>query len=226
MNIPPSSQWSDSMQMLQSPVWSTASDCSPSTGISSGYPFTQQQQQQQQQQHKPMTKGFKSFPLKHEHRPSYLHQYWLNESKVKRHRGPAAPLTRATEWAELQRLQSTPTELEDFKALEAMLSTHTGLTVLYLYFSMSNIPIWKRDVFWSFLNCHVLTMKGACVMLAAVSLVVVSLSGELTFSSDKSWRRARPSPTCFCSRTFVCVRVCVEEGIARGQGLGMLSFCP
>ncbi|XP_075934173.1 granule associated Rac and RHOG effector protein 1 isoform X2 [Anarhichas minor] len=76
MNIPPSSQWSDSMQMLQSPVWSTASDCSPSAGISSGFPFTQQQQQQQQQQqHKPMTKGFKSFPLKHEHRPSYLHQY-------------------------------------------------------------------------------------------------------------------------------------------------------
>ncbi|KAK2853529.1 hypothetical protein Q5P01_006190 [Channa striata] len=80
MNIPPSSQWSDSMQMLQSPVWSTTSDCSPSTGISSGFPFTQQQQQQQlqqqqQQQHKPMTKGFKSFPLKHEHRPSYLHQY-------------------------------------------------------------------------------------------------------------------------------------------------------
>ncbi|KAM6950085.1 granule associated Rac and RHOG effector protein 1 [Lycodopsis pacificus] len=75
MNIPPSSQWSDSMQMLQSPVWSTASDCSPSASISSGFPFTQQQQQQQQQQHKPMTKGFKSFPLKHEHRPSYLHQY-------------------------------------------------------------------------------------------------------------------------------------------------------
>ncbi|KAF1393142.1 hypothetical protein PFLUV_G00035390 [Perca fluviatilis] len=75
MNIPPSSQWSDSMQILQSPVWSTASECSPSPGISSGFPFTQQQQQQQQQQHKPMTKGFKSFPLKHEHRPSYLHQY-------------------------------------------------------------------------------------------------------------------------------------------------------
>lgn len=73
MNMPPSSQWSDSMQMLQSPVWSTASDCSPSTGISSGFPFSQQQQQQQQ--HKPMTKGFKSFPLKPEHRPSYLHQY-------------------------------------------------------------------------------------------------------------------------------------------------------
>lgn len=76
MNIPPSSQWSDSMQMLQSPVWSTASDCSSATGISSGFPFTQQQQQQQQQQqHKHMTKGFKSFPIKHEHRPSYLHQY-------------------------------------------------------------------------------------------------------------------------------------------------------
>uniref|UniRef100_A0A3P9IBJ8 Si:ch211-79l17.1 n=1 Tax=Oryzias latipes TaxID=8090 RepID=A0A3P9IBJ8_ORYLA len=68
---PPSSQWSESMQMLQSPVWSTASDCSPSTGMSSGYPFTQQQQQHKQ----PMTKGFKSFPLKPEHRPSYLHQY-------------------------------------------------------------------------------------------------------------------------------------------------------
>uniref|UniRef100_A0A096MG69 Granule associated Rac and RHOG effector 1 n=1 Tax=Poecilia formosa TaxID=48698 RepID=A0A096MG69_POEFO len=67
MNLPPSSQWSDSMQMLQSPVWSTAGDCSASAGISSGFPFTQQ--------HKPMTKGFKSFPLKHEHRPSYLHQY-------------------------------------------------------------------------------------------------------------------------------------------------------
>ncbi|MEQ2204666.1 hypothetical protein XENOCAPTIV_016664, partial [Xenoophorus captivus] len=74
MNLPPSSQWSDSMQMLQSPVWSNASDCSTSTGISSGFPFTQQQQPQQQQ-HKPMTKGYKSFPLKHEHRPSYLHQY-------------------------------------------------------------------------------------------------------------------------------------------------------
>uniref|UniRef100_A0A8C7ZW30 Granule associated Rac and RHOG effector 1 n=1 Tax=Oryzias sinensis TaxID=183150 RepID=A0A8C7ZW30_9TELE len=71
---PPSSQWSESMQMLQSPVWSTASDCSPSTGMSSGYPFTQQQQQQQQHK-QPMTKGFKSFPLKPEHRPSYLHQY-------------------------------------------------------------------------------------------------------------------------------------------------------
>ncbi|XP_059362941.1 granule associated Rac and RHOG effector protein 1-like isoform X2 [Carassius carassius] len=73
----PSSQWGDSMQMLQSPVWSTANDCPPSSGISSGYPFTQQQQQQQQQvsQHKILSKGFKTFPLKPEHRPSYLHQY-------------------------------------------------------------------------------------------------------------------------------------------------------
>ncbi|KAJ8340623.1 hypothetical protein SKAU_G00352560 [Synaphobranchus kaupii] len=78
----PSSQWNDSMQILQSPVWSTASDCSPSPGISSGFPYTQQQQQQQSpaqqqqaSQHKPINKSFKSFPFKHEHRPSYLHQY-------------------------------------------------------------------------------------------------------------------------------------------------------
>uniref|UniRef100_A0A671L654 DUF4745 domain-containing protein n=1 Tax=Sinocyclocheilus anshuiensis TaxID=1608454 RepID=A0A671L654_9TELE len=72
----PSSQWGDSMQMLQSPVWSTANDCPPSSGMSSGFPFTQQQQQQQQvSQHKILSKGFKTFPLKPEHRPSYLHQY-------------------------------------------------------------------------------------------------------------------------------------------------------
>ncbi|XP_036399295.1 granule associated Rac and RHOG effector protein 1-like isoform X2 [Megalops cyprinoides] len=82
----PSSQWGDSMQMLQSPVWSTASNCSPSAGISS-FPFSQHQQQQQQvqttvqhqqqqsSQHKAITKGFKAFPFKHEQRPSYLHQY-------------------------------------------------------------------------------------------------------------------------------------------------------
>ncbi|TRY90156.1 hypothetical protein DNTS_033344 [Danionella cerebrum] len=69
----PSSQWGDSMQMLQSPVWSTANECSPSAGITSGFPFSQQQQQQQQ---KILSKGFKSFPLKPEqNRPSYLHQY-------------------------------------------------------------------------------------------------------------------------------------------------------
>ncbi|KAF7698847.1 hypothetical protein HF521_003589 [Silurus meridionalis] len=71
----PSSQWGESMQMLQSPVWSTANECSPSSGLSSGFPFTQQQQQQQTSQHKALSKGFKNFPLKPEHRPSYLHQY-------------------------------------------------------------------------------------------------------------------------------------------------------
>ncbi|XP_064168046.1 granule associated Rac and RHOG effector protein 1-like [Anguilla rostrata] len=84
----PSSQWSDSMQMLQSPVWSTAGDCPPSAGMTPGFPYaqpqtqtplqtpqTQTQQQQQASQHKAVGKGFKSFPLKHEHRPSYLHQY-------------------------------------------------------------------------------------------------------------------------------------------------------
>ncbi|XP_077419490.1 granule associated Rac and RHOG effector protein 1 [Vanacampus margaritifer] len=80
MNLAPptSSQWSDSLQMLQSPVWSAAGggDCSPSTAaaISTPFPFAQQQQQQQQQQMKGM-KAFKSFPLKHEHRSSFLHQY-------------------------------------------------------------------------------------------------------------------------------------------------------
>ncbi|XP_051920248.1 granule associated Rac and RHOG effector protein 1-like [Hippocampus zosterae] len=78
MNLAPpsSSQWSDSLQMLQSPVWSAAGgggDCSPSAGaISSPFPFGQQQQQQQQLKG---MKAFKSFPLKHEHRSSFLHQY-------------------------------------------------------------------------------------------------------------------------------------------------------
>lgn len=78
----PASQWNDTMQMLQSPVWSTANDCTPSTGIPSTFAYAQQQQQQQQQQspqqpsqHKPMNKGFKPFPVKHERRPSYMHQY-------------------------------------------------------------------------------------------------------------------------------------------------------
>ncbi|XP_006013287.1 granule associated Rac and RHOG effector protein 1 [Latimeria chalumnae] len=75
----PVSQWSDSMQILQSPVWSTATDCASSTGISSNFTYVQQQQQQSQQQqasqHNQINKGFKSFPLKHERRPSYLHQY-------------------------------------------------------------------------------------------------------------------------------------------------------
>uniref|UniRef100_UPI00398E645C granule associated Rac and RHOG effector protein 1 isoform X2 n=1 Tax=Pristiophorus japonicus TaxID=55135 RepID=UPI00398E645C len=80
----PVSQWNDSMQILQSPVWSTAGDSSPSTGISSSFSYAQQQQQQQQSQqqqqqqasqHKTMNKGFKSYPIKQERRQSYLHQY-------------------------------------------------------------------------------------------------------------------------------------------------------
>lgn len=87
----PSSQWSDSsMQMLQSAVWSTASDCPPSAGVtlSSTFPFPQQPPQPSPQQppqsqpqppppHKQqaISKGFKSFPHKPEHRASYLHQY-------------------------------------------------------------------------------------------------------------------------------------------------------
>ncbi|XP_061132065.1 granule associated Rac and RHOG effector protein 1-like [Syngnathus typhle] len=77
MNLAPpsSSQWSDSLQMLQSPVWAAGGgDCSPSAAaISSPFPFGQQQQQQQQQLKG--IKAFKSFPLKHEHRSSFLHQY-------------------------------------------------------------------------------------------------------------------------------------------------------
>ncbi|XP_015495603.1 uncharacterized protein KIAA0355 homolog isoform X2 [Parus major] len=70
----PMSQWSDTMQMLQSPMW--ASDCAPAAGISSSFAYAQQQQQSQQaSQHKQINKGFKSFPVKHERRPSYLHQY-------------------------------------------------------------------------------------------------------------------------------------------------------
>lgn len=74
----PVSQWSDTMQILQSPMWAAANDCAPAAGISSNFAYAQQQQQQSQQQasqHKQMNKGFKSFPVKHERRPSYLHQY-------------------------------------------------------------------------------------------------------------------------------------------------------
>ncbi|XP_027723418.1 uncharacterized protein KIAA0355-like [Vombatus ursinus] len=76
----PVSQWNDTMQILQSPVWSAAGDCAPSTGISSTFAYGQQAQAQAQAQqaaaqHKPMNKGFKSFPVKQERRPSYLHQY-------------------------------------------------------------------------------------------------------------------------------------------------------
>ncbi|XP_073441279.1 granule associated Rac and RHOG effector protein 1 [Dendrobates tinctorius] len=65
----PVSQWNDTMQMLQSPVWSTANDCAPPTGISSTFAYAQQPPSQQ------ANKGFKSFQMKHERRPSYLHQF-------------------------------------------------------------------------------------------------------------------------------------------------------
>nr|XP_033796558.1 uncharacterized protein KIAA0355 homolog [Geotrypetes seraphini]XP_033796559.1 uncharacterized protein KIAA0355 homolog [Geotrypetes seraphini] len=74
----PVSQWNDTMQILQSPVWSLTSDCAPSTGVSSSFGYAQQPQSQQllqTSQHKTMNKGFKPFPVKHERRPSYLHQY-------------------------------------------------------------------------------------------------------------------------------------------------------
>lgn len=165
MNIPPSSQWGDTMQMLQSPVWSTASDCSPSAGISSGFPFTQQQKQQQQQQHKPMTKDFKSFPLKPEHRSSYLPQYWWQTDMVtgKCHWGSGALLAEPQN-AELYTLQSTPTELEEFKASAAKLSTNTGSnTFLSIFFHVRHPCLKKRCI----LDCHVLTMRGAWVTPAA-----------------------------------------------------------
>ncbi|XP_053305616.1 granule associated Rac and RHOG effector protein 1 [Spea bombifrons] len=66
----PVSQWNDTMQILPSPVWSTAGDCAPPAGISSTFAYSQQQQQSQQS-----NKGFKSFPMKHERRPSYLHPF-------------------------------------------------------------------------------------------------------------------------------------------------------
>lgn len=78
-------------------------------------------------------------------------------------------------------------------------------------------------------------MNGACVMLAAVSLVVVSLSVELTFPQTRAGDAHGRHPlaflqlnVCVCVSEDVCVCecVCVKEGITRGQGLEMLSFCP
>nr|XP_006641221.1 PREDICTED: uncharacterized protein KIAA0355 homolog [Lepisosteus oculatus] len=70
----PASQWGESVTMLQSPVWSTAGDCPAPSAISPGFPYAQPPPPPASQ-HKPGSKGFKSFPLKHERRPSYLHQY-------------------------------------------------------------------------------------------------------------------------------------------------------
>ncbi|KAM4643225.1 granule associated Rac and RHOG effector protein 1-like isoform 2-T17 [Amazona ochrocephala] len=71
----PISQRSDTMQILQSSMWAAANDCAPAAGLSSNFAYVQQQQSQQASQQKQMNKGFKTFPVKHEHRPSYLHQY-------------------------------------------------------------------------------------------------------------------------------------------------------
>ncbi|KAM9510064.1 granule associated Rac and RHOG effector protein 1-like isoform 2-T7 [Guaruba guarouba] len=71
----PISQWSDTMQILQSSMWAAANDCAPAAGLSSNFAYVQQQQSQQASQQKQMNKGFKTFPVKHGHRPSYLHQY-------------------------------------------------------------------------------------------------------------------------------------------------------
>ncbi|XP_026547302.1 uncharacterized protein KIAA0355-like [Notechis scutatus] len=74
----PASHWNDAMQMLPSPVWSSANDCPPPTGMASPFAYTQQPPQSPPlplAQHKQGHKGFKPFPGKHERRPSYLPQY-------------------------------------------------------------------------------------------------------------------------------------------------------
>lgn len=58
-------------------------------------------------------------------------------------------------------------------------------------------------------------------MLAAVSLVVVSLSVELTSPQTRAGDVHGRHPLASAAE-----RVCVNEGITRGQGLEMLSFCP
>lgn len=75
----PASHWNDPMQILPSPVWSAANDCTPPAGMASPFAYSQQPQQSPPlppSQHKQGHKGFKSFPGKHERRPSYLPQYW------------------------------------------------------------------------------------------------------------------------------------------------------
>ncbi|XP_015667576.1 uncharacterized protein KIAA0355 homolog [Protobothrops mucrosquamatus] len=74
----PASHWNDPMQILPSPVWSAANDCTPPAGMASPFAYSQQPQQSPPlppSQHKQGHKGFKSFPGKHERRPSYLPQY-------------------------------------------------------------------------------------------------------------------------------------------------------
>lgn len=67
----PGSQWNDTMQMLQSPVWAAANDCNTTS-------FTYVQTPPQPPPppaHKAAPKGFKAFPGKAERRPAYLPQY-------------------------------------------------------------------------------------------------------------------------------------------------------
>ncbi|XP_006887907.1 PREDICTED: uncharacterized protein KIAA0355 homolog [Elephantulus edwardii] len=67
----PGSQWNDTMQMLQSPVWAATSNCSAAS-------FTYVQTPPQPPPppaHKAAPKGFKAFPGKAERRPAYLPQY-------------------------------------------------------------------------------------------------------------------------------------------------------
>ncbi|XP_048185716.1 granule associated Rac and RHOG effector protein 1 isoform X2 [Perognathus longimembris pacificus] len=70
----PGSQWNDTMQMLQSPVWAATSDCSATS-------FTYVQTPPPQPPaptppaHKAAPKAFKAFPGKAERRPAYLPQY-------------------------------------------------------------------------------------------------------------------------------------------------------
>nr|XP_009943703.1 PREDICTED: LOW QUALITY PROTEIN: uncharacterized protein KIAA0355 homolog [Opisthocomus hoazin] len=55
------------------PLLAAADDRSqPAPGISASFAYAQPPPPSQ---HKPINKGFKSFPVKHERRPSYLHQY-------------------------------------------------------------------------------------------------------------------------------------------------------
>uniref|UniRef100_A0A8C2VX67 Granule associated Rac and RHOG effector 1 n=1 Tax=Chinchilla lanigera TaxID=34839 RepID=A0A8C2VX67_CHILA len=67
----PGSQWNDTMQMLQSPVWAATNDCNAAS-------FTYVQTPPQPPPppaHKAAPKGFKAFPGKAERRPAYLPQY-------------------------------------------------------------------------------------------------------------------------------------------------------
>ncbi|XP_058281528.1 granule associated Rac and RHOG effector protein 1 isoform X2 [Hylobates moloch] len=67
----PGSQWNDTMQMLQSPVWAATNDCS-----ATAFSYVQTPPQPPPPPaHKAAPKGFKAFPGKGERRPAYLPQY-------------------------------------------------------------------------------------------------------------------------------------------------------